>query len=325
MQATQQLQPRQASDAEARIAEYVPFGAKESIKLSVAIVKSFICTPTKSGKICDDREAMRFIMLCKARGLNPFEGDAYLIGYDGQDGATFSLITAHQAFLKRAEVNEEYDGMESGVIVQSGNEILDREGDFMFEDEKLLGAWAVVFFKTRTHPMKKRINLKTFVKPYGVWKTNAAGMIVKCAESDALRSSFPTLLGSLYLEEEMQTPSMVIDETPKLPAPGRHKTARKPESNGTTHEPEQPPEPDMSPGEIPTEPETDLFKPSEPTPEDVAKLQEDADAKEFQEQLDRTGTPIADILGKYNVPVLKKLTIGHKRDALKTLRTLRDK
>ena len=34
-----------------------------------------------------------------------------------------------------------------------------------------------------------------------------AGMIVKCAEADALRSAFPTMLGGCYTEEEMPVPA----------------------------------------------------------------------------------------------------------------------
>ena len=97
--------------------EFVPFGAADKIKLSVEIVKNIVAVPTKSGKTCNDRDAMKFIMLCSAQRLNPFAGDAFLIGYDTQNGPSFSLITAHQAFLKRAETCADYEGMDSGIIL----------------------------------------------------------------------------------------------------------------------------------------------------------------------------------------------------------------
>lgn len=185
--------------------EFVPFMAKDPIRLSVAIVQNFVCVKSKSGKTCDFAQAMKFIMLCKARGLNPFEGDAYLLGYDGRDGTTtFSLITAHQAFLKRAEVHPEYDGMESGVIVKlESGELFDRDGDFHLDSDTLVGGWCTVFFKGRKHHMKKRLKLTTFRKPFGRWNDDPAGMIVKCAEADALRSAFPNQLGGMYLEDEL--------------------------------------------------------------------------------------------------------------------------
>jgi phage recombination protein Bet len=187
-----------------RAMTYTPFMSKTEIKLSVEIVKQTLCVPTRQGHTCDDRDAVKFMMMCRAGGLDPFAGDAYIVGYDTQHGPRFSMITAHQAFLKRAETHPEYDGMESGVIViDKAGEIHEREGDFTFDDDKLVGGWATVFFKHRTHPMKRRLKLSTFSTGKSRWLADPAGMIVKCAEADALRSSFPTLLGGMYLEGEM--------------------------------------------------------------------------------------------------------------------------
>lgn len=183
--------------------EYVPFGSEEKIKLSVHIVQNLICVPTKQGHRCTASDATKFMMMCQASKLNPFAGDAFMIGYDSKDGPSFSLITAHVAFLKRAEVHPEFDGMDSGVMVRtSAGDLLDREGDYFDDGDTLLGAWAIVYFKTRKHPMRKRVKLATFHKGYGRWQVDPAGMIVKCAEADALRSAFPTMLGGLYIDEE---------------------------------------------------------------------------------------------------------------------------
>lgn len=187
-----------------RAMTYTPFMAKAEITLNISIVKNTLCVPTRQGHTCDDRDAIRFMMMCRASGLDPFAGDAYLVGYDTQHGPRFSLITAHQAFLKRAETHPEYDGMESGVLVlDKDNKLVEREGDFTFDDDALVGGWATVYFKNRTHPMKRRLKLATFSTGQSRWKADPAGMIVKCAEADALRSSFPTLLGGMYLEGEM--------------------------------------------------------------------------------------------------------------------------
>lgn len=203
---------------ESKFTEYVPFGASDKIKLSIEMVKNLIAVKTKSGKTCSDTDAIKFIAMCQARRLNPFEGDAFLIGYDGKDGPAFSLITAHQAFLKRAECNQEYDGMKSGIIVERDGQVLDLEGDFYLEGDKLMGGWATVYFKNRKQPMHKRIRVQRFKKSFGIWLEDAAGMICKCAEADALRSSFPTMLGGLYLREEVQQPE-VKTSTPIFTAP----------------------------------------------------------------------------------------------------------
>jgi phage recombination protein Bet len=188
---------------EKSIVEFTPFGTKDKIQLSIEIVKRLVAVKTKTGKSCTDEDAFKFMLMCQARKLNPFEGDAFLIGYDSQTGPTFSLITAHQAFLKRAELHPEFDGMESGTIVKRGDDVIELVGDWHMPNDQILGGWATVFFKNRTHPMKKRVRLARFNKNYGIWRDDPAGMIVKCAEADALRSSFPTMLGGLYISEEM--------------------------------------------------------------------------------------------------------------------------
>src|ERR1041385_5103292 len=117
-----------------RSIEIMPLGSDEKIKLSVKIVQNLIAVKTRTGKIPDADQCMKFLMLCKAKHLNPFEGDCYLLGYDTQTGPQFSQITAHQVFLKRAEASEQFDGMESGVIYKDPTGINEREGDIVYDD-----------------------------------------------------------------------------------------------------------------------------------------------------------------------------------------------
>lgn len=216
----QSLQQLQRVPTEERQIEYTPFGAEQKLKLSIKMVQQFIAQPTKSKLTCSDRDAMRFLMLCQARGLNPWEGDCFMIGYDTEDGPVFSLITAHQAFLKRAELNPDFDGMESGVVVrtEAGN-LEDHSGDFVDDTEKLLGGWAKVHFKNRQFPIYRKLHIGCFMpeRPSPLWKKNAAGMICKTAEADALRSAFPTKCGGMYLQQEIETTAGL--GTPQLPKP----------------------------------------------------------------------------------------------------------
>lgn len=182
---------------------FVPFGARDEIKLNITLVRRFMSPRTKSGAQATDEDCMKFIMLCKARGLNPWEGDAFLQGYDSQDGPKFSLITAHQAFLKRAEINKDFDGMESGVVtIDEDGELKEYQGDFVLPNQTLVGGWARVFKKSQGRPIYKRLKLGVFDTGLSRWKKDPAGMIVKCSEADALRTAFPTAVGALYIEEE---------------------------------------------------------------------------------------------------------------------------
>lgn len=199
--------------------EFTPFAARDAIKLSVRIVQELIAVPTKSGKTCTERDAMRFMMMCQAKRMNPFEGDAFLIGFDSNAGPQFNMITAHQTYLKRAEVNPEFDGMTSGVIVDEEGELKELEGDFHTSSQKVVGGWARVFFKNRKIPVLRRLRLERFKKSFGVWVDDPAGMICKCAEADALRSAFPTMLGGLYMQQEIDAGSAI--DIPHIPEAAR--------------------------------------------------------------------------------------------------------
>lgn len=195
--------------------EFTPFGSDDKIKLSLAVIRNYIAVPTKEKDLPDDRNCMRFMMLCRSRRLNPFEGDAYMIGFrkGGDDGnIEWSLITSQSAFMKRAELHPEFDGFESGIIIKdSEDRFIEREGDFAWPGDVVMGGWCAVHFKTRKFPVRKKVQLSTYKKNFGVWLTDPAGMICKVAEVHALRDAFPTSLGGMMLREEaMEIPAEVI-------------------------------------------------------------------------------------------------------------------
>jgi hypothetical protein len=127
--------------------------------------------------------------------------------------------------------------MESGTIVLRQGQVVDLLGDWHMQNDNVLGGWATVYFKNRKYPMKKRLRLTRFNKGWGIWKEDPAGMIVKCAEADALRSSFPTMLGGMFIQEEVlpataaDIPRAVIEEQQpnggksEQPAPPAERTA----------------------------------------------------------------------------------------------------
>ena len=164
------------------------------------------------------------MMLCHSRGLNPWEGDAFIIGYDGKDGPEFALVTAHQAYLKRAEMHPEFDGMESGVVVKRGEQTVEYQGDMVEPGDTFMGAWAKVYFKKRTYPVYRRCQIGKVRKPFGLWNSQPEMMCVKTAESDALRSAFPNTYGGMSLEQILDGSEDYAAEISAVPVtPGRGK------------------------------------------------------------------------------------------------------
>lgn len=212
-----------AQQSNVKTVSYVPLGGKLQVELSVEVVRKFLCTPTKNGNQPTDADVIKFIKLCQARELDPWVGDAFLVGYDSKNGPVFNLITAQQALLKRAEINPDYDGMQSGVLVQVDGVVSPREGDFISDNERLVGGWARVFRKNLGTPSYDAVKLSTYNTGLSRWEKDPAGMIVKVAESSALRKAFPTQLGGLYTREEMDAISSErlagrgpVDQTKKI-------------------------------------------------------------------------------------------------------------
>jgi phage recombination protein Bet len=186
------------------IISYTPVGETEAITLTIRRVKEDLCIPTRSGILPTDNQVRKYMMLCKAQSLNPWVNDAFLVGYDSKDGPSFSLIVSHQALLKRAECSPEYDGIESGVIVKVGQDVIERPGKMTYDGEKLLGGWARVHRTDRKVSTYDSVNFRTYNTGRSRWAADPEGMIVKVAEAAALRKTFPSTLAAMYCQEEME-------------------------------------------------------------------------------------------------------------------------
>ena len=272
MNEVQKVNPFDLKKAEGKAVEFIPFGASEKIKLTVAMVQTMLAKPTRGGHKCSEGDAIKFMMLCRSRALNPFEGDAYIVGYDGANGPEFSLITSQQAFLKRAEACSEFDGMESGVVVrdeETGSES-ELHGDYYSTGQIVVGGWARVYRKDRKYPKFEKLRMATFNKGISQWKSNPEGMIVKCAEAAALRAYFPTKLGGLYIAEEMK------------PANATSITVASPEFTALPEESERVQEP-PKPAEVPN-PELGAKKAKKPSSVGRLSLIDDVRAQLASEQ-----------------------------------------
>ena len=91
--------------------EYEVEGQK--IKLTPSIVQQYIVGTNAKITL---QEFKLFTELCKVRKLNPFLREAYLIKY--KEGTPAQLVVGKDAILKRAVLNPNYDGMESGIIIK---------------------------------------------------------------------------------------------------------------------------------------------------------------------------------------------------------------
>jgi phage recombination protein Bet len=174
----------------------------EPIEISVGMVRNILCVKSRSGREPGDSDVIKFMMLCKARSMIPFVGDAYLLGYDSDVGTQWNLITAIQALRKRAEANPNFDGCRCGVILLVDGRPIEREGALLLDGEILVGGWAEVLRKDRSVPERRTVKLSVYDTGKSRWRKDPGGMIVKCAEAAALRAAFPSDLAGMYLRDE---------------------------------------------------------------------------------------------------------------------------
>lgn len=176
------------------------------VKLTKNIVQEYI-VGANAGKITMP-EFKFFVELCKARKLNPFLKEAYLIKY--KDDVPATTIVGKDAVLKRAILNDQFDGIESGVIVLTEDkQVVERKGTFKLDEEKLVGGWAKVYRKDWKYPTYASVSFSEVAgrKSNGElniqWATKGATMVEKVAKVRALRETFIEDLGGMYEAEEM--------------------------------------------------------------------------------------------------------------------------
>lgn len=186
------------------------------VKLTPSTVQEYI-VGSNNPKITM-QEFKFFTELCKARKLNPFLKEAYCIKYGNEPAA---IVVGKDAILKRAILNQAYNGMESGIIVLTEDgEIKERQGTFKLDDEQLVGGWARVYRKDWEHPIYVSVSFSEVAQKKkdgslnSNWRTKGATMVEKVAKVRALRETFIEDLGGMYEAEEMnvEIPEKPIDE-----------------------------------------------------------------------------------------------------------------
>jgi phage recombination protein Bet len=171
---------------------------------------------------CTSAELAAFLHTCQRRQLDPFAGQAVLIGrWDGRrkrkvykaqttiDG--FRLIARRAA--DRAGIDYEYEGTVWFDIKGGRHEA-------WLSSNAPAAAKVVVLRNGRRHDAVARygayVQMSKEGDPTGQWTSMPDVMIAKCAEALALRKAFPEDLGGLYTADEM---AQADNDAPYRPEP----------------------------------------------------------------------------------------------------------
>ncbi|MBO5840086.1 MAG: phage recombination protein Bet [Methanobrevibacter sp.] len=177
----------------------------QKVELSPEVVREYMVSGDKENVTI--QEIIMFMNLCKFSGLNPWAKEAYCIKF-GKEPAT--MVIGKEAYIKRAEKNEHFDGFESGIIAfdPETQEVSYRNGTFKLPNEKILGGYARVYRNDRSHPVIAEVEFEEYAsrKKDGslnsMWAKKPGTMIRKVALVQALREAFPSSFGGAFTEEE---------------------------------------------------------------------------------------------------------------------------
>ena len=189
----------------------------EEVKLSPAIVKNYLVNG--NGNITD-QEINYFMHLCRARKLNPFVKEVYLIKYGTQPAA---MVVSRDALEKRAIKHKDYNGKKTGlwILKKDTGELEKRDGTiYVKSKEEIIGAWCTVYRKNWENPVTVEVNFDEYVqrksdgKPNTNWENKPVTMITKVAKAQALREAFIEDLDGMYEAEEIGVNESELDNTP---------------------------------------------------------------------------------------------------------------
>jgi phage recombination protein Bet len=137
-----------------------------------------------------------FLEVCKNRNLNPFNREIY--AFPGKGGKV-SIQVSIDGLRLIAERSGKYRG-------QLGPMYCGEDG--VWKEEWLLktppvAAKVGVLREGFTHPVWAVARYESYAKGTDIWVKMPDLMLAKCAESLALRRTFPAEMGGLYTHEEM--------------------------------------------------------------------------------------------------------------------------
>jgi len=175
------------------------------ISLTIDIVKNFLVVGNK--ELVTVQEFVYFMGVCRARSLNPFARDCYLIKYTQSDPA--AIITAIDFYRSRARAQPDCKGWEAGVICLKPDGTLRYSHGLILPDEKLVGGWFKAQPAGWERPFQLEVNLEGYIKKTRegdttrFWRPeNQPTMIRKVAESQGLRELWPDLYRGTITAEE---------------------------------------------------------------------------------------------------------------------------
>jgi phage recombination protein Bet len=154
-------------------------------------------------------ELKMFLHVAKSYGLDPFNKEIFFWKVKGKP----TIMTSRDGYLKIADRHPQYDGLVSDVVRK--NDSFKRKSDVIeheygTERGDIVGAYALVYRKDRSYPVYVFATFEEYRSDTKVWYQYPSAMILKVAESMALKRSFS--VSGLVSREEMDVQQLEKDK-----------------------------------------------------------------------------------------------------------------
>ena len=153
----------------------------------------------------NEHEFKMFIALSKRYGLDPFNKEIFFWKVKGRP----TIMTSRDGYLKIADRHPEYDGLVSDVVRENDQFKRISDGiDHQYSSNrgKIIGAYALIYRKDRSYPIYIFAPFDEYNASSRVWNQYPSAMILKVAESMALKRAFT--VSGLVSREEMEVTQM---------------------------------------------------------------------------------------------------------------------
>lgn len=180
----------------------------EENKVTQDLLLDYLKTMNKG---LNEQQTKQFLAVAGTFGLNPWKREVYAVTYKNKDGSTdMSIVTGYETYIKRAEINPNYDGFEvefkggfkRGKITKQGKngswqvDALVPDGD--------VSCICTVYRKDRAHPIREEVFFDEYDQGNSMWQSKPRTMLKKVAIVSAFRKAFPFDFGGMpYTNDEL--------------------------------------------------------------------------------------------------------------------------
>ena len=137
------------------------------VEIDMDFVKKYLVRGR--AEFVSDQEVVFFMNTCQQQKLNPtVQGEVYLIKYD--KGEPAQMVVGKDAYLRRAFDHPDYLFKNDGIVVQRGNDIVQKEGCCLYPGEALIGGWCRT---ARSAPLSRKYHSASTTE---AWQTGRASL-----------------------------------------------------------------------------------------------------------------------------------------------------